>query len=98
MIEIFALIFLCRQMGRLAITKGERPLKWKGITILCWFASELLGLVLAAMLLGTDNLLGLMLIGLMSAIGGYFIAKAQLEKLPDVDDEDVDNLGSHLRP
>lgn len=96
MIEIIALIFLCRQMGRLAITKGERPLKWKVITILGWFAAEILGLILGAMFLGTDNLIGLMLIGLMSAVGGYLIAKAQLEKLPDVYDDDIDNLGNQL--
>ncbi|RYF87665.1 MAG: hypothetical protein EOO03_10240 [Chitinophagaceae bacterium] len=96
MIEIIALFFLCRNMGKLALTKGERPLKWKGITILAWFAFELIGLVLAAMIFGTGNLVGLMLIGLMSAIGGYLIAKAQLEKLPDVYDDDIDTLGNHL--
>ena len=98
MIEIIALIFLCRQMGRLAITKGERPLKWKVIAVVGWFAAEILGLILGAMFLGTDNLIGLMLIGLMSAVGGYLIAKAQLEKLPDVYDDDIDNLGDQLHP
>jgi len=96
MIEIIALIFLCRHMGRLALSKGERPLKWKVITIVCWFAAEIVGLVLGAMFLGTSNLLGLMLIGLMSAVGGYLVAKAQLEKLPDVYEDDIDRLGDKL--
>ena len=96
MIEIIALIFLGRHMGRLAVTKGERPLKWKVITILAWFAAEVMSLMLGIMFFGTGNLIGLMLIGLISAVGGYLIAKAQLEKLPDVFEDDVDNLGSHL--
>lgn len=96
MIEIIALIFLCRHMGNLALKKGERPLKWKVITILCWFTAEILGLVLGAMFLGTSNLIGLMLIGLMSAVGGYLIAKAQLEKLPDVYEDDIDQLGEEV--
>ncbi len=96
MIEIIALIFLCRHMGNLALSKGERPLKWKGITILCWFTAEILGLVLGAMFFGTGNLIGLMLIGLMSAVGGYLIAKAQLEKLPDVYEDDIDQLGEDV--
>ena len=98
MIEIIALIFLCKHMGTLALTKGERPLKWKGITVLSWFAFEIIGLVLGVMFFGTENLVGIMLIGLMSAVGGYLVAKAQLEKLPDVYDDDVDSLGNHLKP
>lgn len=97
MIEIIALIFLCRHMGVIALNKGERPVKWKIITVASWFGAEILGLMLGAMFFGTGNLIGLMLIGLMSAVGGYLIAKAQLEKLPDVYEDDIDNLGDNLR-
>ncbi|MBC7867936.1 MAG: hypothetical protein H7X88_10435 [Gloeobacteraceae cyanobacterium ES-bin-316] len=95
MIEIIALIFLCRHIGKLALQKGEPPAKWKLITVGSWFGAELLGFILAAMLLGTGNMIGLFLIGLMSAVGGYLIVKAQLDKIPDLMEEEIDHIGEN---
>jgi hypothetical protein len=95
MLEIIALIFLCKQIGETAKRKAEKPGKWKLITIGAWFLAELIGFALGAMLLGTDNIIGLVLLALVSAVGGYLIVKAQLDKLPDALDDDIDNIGRH---
>jgi len=93
MIEIIALIFLCKHIGKLAIRKGERPNKWKLITIGGWFGAELTGFILGVMFFGTGNMVGIVLIGLISAVGGYLIVKAQLEKMPDDLENDIDRMG-----
>lgn len=74
-------------MGKTAKRKGEKPLKWQLLTLAAWVGAELFGFVLGAMFFGTQNLLGLMLLALISAVGGYLIVKAQLDKLPDLRDE-----------
>lgn len=93
MLEIIALYFLCKKVGETAIQKGEKPGKWKIITVAAWFAAELLGFILGVTLLGSENIIGLILLGLISAVGGYLIVKAQLDKLPDDFGRDVDNIG-----
>lgn len=113
MIELFALIFLCKNIGNLALVKGVNVLKWKLITIGVWFLTEFIGLFLGMLFFGTSALAnvknlksidtgllyGLMAIGLISAFGGYLMVKATLQKMPDSFDEDINKINvNDLRP
>ena len=113
MIDIFALIFLCRKNGNLALQKGLSAGTWKLYTILGWFGAEIIGLFFGMKLFGNftaadltnmsafenSNIYGLMAIGLISAFGGYLFVKATLEKKPDSFDEDINKISvSDLRP
>jgi hypothetical protein len=94
MLEIIALVFLTREIGRLAIKKGLKPISWKIYTIAGWILSEILGLMVGIMVFGQDNLFSVMMIGITFAITSYFIIKAQLNKMPDFDD-DINRIGNH---
>ena len=95
MFEIIALIILCKKMGQTAIRKGQPPGKWKLFTVLGWVTAEFAGILLGAIIFGLDmnNLIGLGLLGLISAVGGYLFVKAQLDKLADNMDDDINRIG-----
>ena len=94
MLEIIALIFITREIGKIAADKGLKPLTWKIYTIVSWVISEILGVIIGLMLFGKDNIFSVILVGLNFAITSYFIIKAQLNKLPDHDfDDDINHLG-----
>lgn len=94
MLEIIALIFLTKEVGKLAEAKGLKPLTWKIYTIVAWVISEIIGVFVGALIFGTNNLFSVVLIGLTFAITSYFIIKAQLNKLPDYFDDDINDLGN----
>ena len=99
MIELIALIFLCKKNGELAFRKGLSPGKWKWYTVAGWFTGEMLGLFLGMVLLGSTSLPGILALGLVSAFGGYLYIKALLDKMPDDLGDDVDKIGiNDLRP
>ncbi|MEO5908146.1 MAG: hypothetical protein ABIR50_10025 [Ginsengibacter sp.] len=94
MLEIIALIFLTREIGRLAEKKGLKPITWKIYTIVGWLISETIGIFVGVMMFGINNIVSVVLVGLTFAITSYFIIKTQLNKLPDRNiDEDINNLG-----
>lgn len=94
MLEIIALIFLTREIGKLAAEKGLKPLTWKIYTIVSWIITEIFGFLIGVMIFGWNNLVSVGLIGFAFAITSYFIIKAQLNKLPDHDfDDDINHLG-----
>jgi hypothetical protein len=96
MLEIIALIFITREVGKLAEAKGLKPFIWKIYTITGWIVSEVLGVFVGVIIFGTDNIISVMLIGLTFAITSYFIIKAQLNKLPDQHfDDDINNIGNN---
>ncbi len=97
MLEIIALIFLCRKIGNLAERKGLKPGQWKLFTVLAWIAAEFLGVVIGLILFGfnKENLLGLMLFAVACAFGGYLFVKAILDKRPDKMEDDIDNIGTN---
>lgn len=95
MLELIALIFLTKEIGKLAEEKGLKPLTWKIYTIISWIITEIIGIIVGVMLFGKDNLFSVVLVGLTFAITSYFIIKAQLNKLPDQNfDDDINNLGN----
>ncbi|MDP4283085.1 MAG: hypothetical protein Q8891_01575 [Bacteroidota bacterium] len=95
MIEIIVLVFLTKEIGKLAHAKGLKPGIWKIYTILGWIISEIIGIIVGVMIFGKDNLFSVILVGLTFAITSYFIIKAQLSKLPDQSlDDDINNIGN----
>lgn len=95
MIEIIVLVFLTIEIGKLARAKGLKPLTWRIYNVVGYIAAEFFGAIIGIMIFGKNNIISVMLVGLMFAITSYFIIKAQLNKLPDQDlDDDISNLGS----
>jgi hypothetical protein len=94
MIEIIVLVFLTIEIGKLAREKGLKPLTWRIYNVVGYITAEIFGAVIGFMIFGKENLISVMLVGIMFAISSYFIIRAQLNKLPDQDlDGDIDNLG-----
>lgn len=50
LIEIIALVFLCRKNGQLAAQKGLKPNNWKLYTVLAWLGAEFIGWIIAVMI------------------------------------------------
>ena len=96
MLEIIALIFLTKEIGRLAHDKGLKPGTWKIYTVAGWILSEIIGIVVGVMIFGKDNLFSIVMVGIAFAVTSYFIIKAQLNKLPDQSfDDDINNIGNN---
>jgi len=90
MLEIILLIFLTRNIGNIALQKGEKPLPWKILTVLMWIICEVIGTVVGILLFGFEpsmdlyHLIGFLAFALASAFGGYLIIRAILTNKPDV--------------
>ena len=93
MIEIIILIFLCIQIGKLAKKKGLKRNTWILYTVLSWIGGEFIGVIAGLAIFDKSNLVSIMLTGLAGAIGGYFIIKHQLDKLPDNVDDNINRIG-----
>jgi hypothetical protein len=83
MLEIIALIYLCRKIGALAEQKGQKRGLWQFYTVLAWFGAEIIGIFLAILLFQTDEVFALLPLGYGFAIGSYFLLKSVLAKKPD---------------
>jgi hypothetical protein len=95
MIEIIVLYFLCKEIGKIAVSKGLSSGKWKFNLVMAWIAGEVLGIIIGFMLFGKENLFSCMLLALGCAGTSYFLIKNYLAKLPDViSDDDLNNIGS----
>lgn len=96
MLEIIVLIFLTRDIGRLAGSKGVKPRTWKIYTVAGWIISEIFGIIIGVMIFGKDNLFSVILVGLTFAVTSFFFIKSQLNKLPDQGiDDDINNIGNN---
>ena len=95
MLEIVALIFLTKEIGKLAHNKGLKALTWKIYTIVAWIVSEIIGVFVGVMIFGVNNIFSVVMVGLTFAITSYFIIKAQLNKLPDYFDDDINRIGEN---
>jgi hypothetical protein len=68
-------------------------------TVLAWIVAEMMGVMMGLMLFGQENIIGIMLLGLVSAFGGYLFIKSILDKKPDSFEEDINRIGvDDLRP
>lgn len=93
MLEIIALVFLTKEIGKIANAKGLRPGLWKLYTVLAWVAGEFIGAVIGVMIFGTNNIFSVILVALAGAITGYVALKRTLSKRPDILDDDIDQIG-----
>jgi len=94
-LEIIILVYLTREIGRLATRKGLKPIAWKIYLIVGWFFLELIGVVLGVFMFGTKNVISVMLVGLAAAVTSYFLIKARLNSFPDSFEEEVSNIGTN---
>lgn len=85
MLEIIALIFLVRHIGRIAIQKGESVLKWRMYAVLAWIGMELVGGLVALMFFSPQNLVSILIVAIGFAITGYYLVLKKLQELPDVE-------------
>ncbi len=92
--DLIILFFLAREIGRLALKKGLKSITWKIYTAVAWIISEIIGLMIGFLFFDKDNLFSIGMIGLTFALTSYFIIKAQLNKLPDYDD-DINRIGNN---
>lgn len=108
MIEIIALIFLCRSNAQLAVRKGLKPGVWKLYTVLAWLCAEGFGAVLGLTFfvhgsidpakIDQAQLFEMSLIALFCGFGGYLLVRYILEQKPDAFD-DINNVGvDDLKP
>ncbi|MDE3212892.1 MAG: hypothetical protein KGM98_06630 [Bacteroidota bacterium] len=79
----------------MAERKGLKRGQWILYTIIGWVLSDFLGVFVGLLIFSPDNLISLMLVGIAFAVTSFFIIRAQLEKLPDVDEGDVDQIGRY---
>lgn len=93
MLEIIALIFLTKEIGKIAITKGLKPGKWKLYLVLAWFFSEIIGFSIGIVIFGINNMVSAALVGIAFAVTGYFIIKSSLVKRPDALEDDINQIG-----
>jgi hypothetical protein len=94
MIEIIVLYFLCKEIGKIAISKGLPPGKWKFNLVMAWIAAEIFGIIIGFIVFGKDNMFSCILLALGCAGSTYFLIKNYLSKLPDViSDDDLNNIG-----
>lgn len=93
MLEIIALIFLSKEIGNIAATKGLKPALWKFYMVLAWISGEILGITVGFMIFQVDNIISIMLIGIAGGITGYLFIKNSLLKKPDHRDEDIEHIG-----
>ena len=99
MIEIVILVFLAIKIGKIAKNKGLKQSTWVIYTVLSWIGGEFIGVIAGLAIFDKSNIVSIMLMGLAGAIGGYFIIKHQLNKLPDNVDDDINKIGvSDLYP
>ena len=92
MLDIIALIFLCKKNGILATQKGLKPKTWKIYTVMGWFAAECAGVVLGLMLFGLKDIYGLLAFVYACAFGGYLIIKNVLERKEDFFEDEIDTI------
>lgn len=75
----------------MAEQKGLKPSRWKLYTVLAWFAGEIVGIMMGFSIFGTNNLFGVIAIGLFGAFGGYLSVRYNLEQKQDTFDGDDSN-------
>jgi hypothetical protein len=111
-IEIIALIFLCKRNGDLALQKGLKARTWKIYTVVAWLCAECIGGILGLLIFGLPAITNLAdmpqsviaeisMVALFAAFGGYLFVRFTLERKPANDelDNDVNHIGvDDLRP
>lgn len=91
--DIIILIFLARDIGRIARSKGLRPSTWRIYLVIGWITMEIFGLGIGLWLFGKDNLVSVGLVALGAALSSYFTLRSVLYKYPDAAEDEIDHIG-----
>lgn len=99
MFDIIILYFLLKRIGRLAASKGIKPLPWKIYTVMAWFVAENIGIAIAMGWLGIKQIStlkeafdivsqhpGIIYFGLFCGFGGFLFVKYLLERKKNIND------------
>ena len=100
MLEIIAIIFLSKNNGKLATSKGLKSGTWILYTVLAWIGAEFVGALAGILLFGQENFFMAYLLAIGCAIASYFIIRNVLQKKPDlIEEEEINRIGvSDLYP
>lgn len=93
MIEIIILIFLARDIGKMAAARGLHPSNWKIYLVIGWIVAELIGVIIGILIFGIGNIISAGLLGLGFAITSYYGLRSVLIRYPDVYEDDINNIG-----
>lgn len=93
MLDLIPLYFIVRDISRIASRKGLKPLRWSIYSILGWISFELIGIVFALNFFTKNEIFPLYIVGLIFAFTSYVIIKNILTKMPDYDEDDIDDIG-----
>lgn len=98
MLDIIVLVLLTLNIGKPARRKGLKPGIWQSFTVLAWIVAEVGGVVLGLLLLGSENVIGAIFIGLGCAVASFFIIKSILNNKPDYFEDEINELGQQYDP
>ena len=85
MIELILLFFLSKKIGALARQKGLNSTRWIIFTILSWIVAELFGIMIGILFFSKENVVSLVLVGLLFGVASYHGIRTLLQRLPDAD-------------
>jgi uncharacterized membrane protein YeaQ/YmgE (transglycosylase-associated protein family) len=85
LLEILAIIYLCKLNRRIAEKKGHKSGRYKFFTVLLWIGGEILGVVLALSLASEGDDTGpVYLFSLVGALIGAGVSRLIVSNLPSV--------------
>ena len=94
MLEVIALIFIAKYIGKLAIKKGLKSGPWKMYTIVFWFAVEIIGIAVGLFILNSRDIIALQLLGWVFGVGSFLVIRSTLLKKPDYTaEEEINRIG-----
>lgn len=95
MVDLVILIFLAWEIGNLASKKGLKAFTWRVYTVSGWLTGEIIGLAVGVTIFAPDNLVSIILMGIIFGVTSYFLIKNHLNKMPDRQstDDDISNTG-----
>ena len=85
MLEIIALVFLSKNIADIAERKGLKRGWWRFYTVAAWIVAEIIGIVVAILVVQTEEPLALYPFAIGFAVGSYFILRAVLSRKPDIE-------------
>ncbi|UII29280.1 hypothetical protein LVD15_12880 [Fulvivirga maritima] len=97
MLEIFAIIFICRKNSEIVKNKGLKPTKYIIFTVVLWILFEVLGMFLG-MIVVQNSAAGYIFALLGAALGGFIAYQIAKNAAPADNTQEIDNvLDSGLR-
>ncbi|MBL3656516.1 hypothetical protein [Fulvivirga sediminis] len=97
MLEIFAIIFICRKNSEIVKNKGLKPTKYIIFTVVLWILFEIIGMFLG-MIVVQDSVAGYIFALIGAALGGFIAYQIAKNATPANDSLEIDNvLDSGLR-